>query len=229
MLGFRSGTNDLAAGGVHGIAGSSRRRRSSNLLIEIDAQGLHAKSRATSGAILQEWMPCVADSPVPVCSFDKASPSIQFLETASVAMATKFIPTTGCGGFLDFMLEYARPLAYEGRWQSRYVARSSHTQQPIALDVHSDGLQAIIRRWHGQHYKHAQAPLILFFQVKRWTQKRHRVTKDHSVLPVEVGEHVDLPCFQRVRRPQLNGLDIVLSASMRTLVPTFGQATIGLS
>eukprot|EP00439_Symbiodinium_sp_Y106_P045228 s1851_g5.t1 len=112
---------------------------------------------------------------------------------------------------LTFLLEYARPLAYEGRWQSRYqahsltfIADSGHTRQPIAVEIHPRGLQANIRQWHSQHYTHAlhQAPMVLFLQLKRWTQKRRNLMKNASSFSVEVGEQV-LPCFLQVR-----GLDV---------------------
>ena len=72
-------------------------------------------------------------------------------------------------------------------------------------EIHPRGLQASIRQWHSQHYTHAlhQAPMVLFLQLKRWTQKRRNLVKNTSSFSVEVGEQIVLPCFLHVR-----GLDV---------------------
>ena len=45
--------------------------------------------------------------------------------------------------------------------------------------------------------------MVLFLQLKRWTQKRRNLVKNTSSFSVEVGEQVVLPCFLQVR-----GLDV---------------------
>ena len=51
--------------------------------------------------------------------------------------------------FLAHVLNLAKPPAYDGQWQSRYmigslnfVADRGHCFQPLALEIHSDGLPA---------------------------------------------------------------------------------------
>ena len=56
--------------------------------------------------------------------------------------------------------------------------------QPLALEIHPDGLQASITAWHNQHYLHAfsKAPTILYLQIKRYTQKDGAIHKKHAFL-----------------------------------------------
>ena len=119
--------------------------------------------------------------------------------------------------FLVYMLEYATPVAYNGQWQARtslgaltFVHDSGHTQQPILLEIHQHGLQASIQQWHMQPYPHAlrEAPIVLFFQLKRWSQKdSHRpVNKDLTPFFFEVGATFDLPLFESARGLQVQWL-----------------------
>ena len=68
--------------------------------------------------------------------------------------------------------------------------------------MHQHGLQASINEWHRQHSSrsdclHAlqQAPIAIFFQLERWTQRSHGIHKLMNEFPFGVGATVDLPCF----------------------------------
>ena len=71
-------------------------------------------------------------------------------------------------------------------------------------------LQASIQQWHMQPYPHAlrEAPIVLFFQLKRWSQKdSHRpVNKDLAPFSFEVGATFDLPLFESARGLQVKWL-----------------------
>ena len=114
--------------------------------------------------------------------------------------------------FLAHVLNLAKPPAYDGQWQSRYmigrlsfVADRGHCFQPLALEIHSDGLQASIQQWHQQHYISAfmQAPAMLYLQLKRYSQRGPTTHKDTRFLELQVGTAVWLPVFSSAA-----GLDI---------------------
>ena len=96
------------------------------------------------------------------------------------------------------------PLAYQGHWQSRFsvgrldfIGDQGHCLQPLALEIHPDGLQASITAWHQQHYLHAfsKAPAILYLQIKRYTQKDGTIHKHMHFFDYQVGTEVRLPVF----------------------------------
>ena len=106
--------------------------------------------------------------------------------------------------FLAFVLGRAMPLAYKGQWQSRFsvgrlgfIGDQGHCFQPLALEIHPDGLQASITAWHQQHYPHAfsKAPTILYLQIKRYTQKDGTIHKNMHFFDYQVGTEVRLPVF----------------------------------
>ena len=99
------------------------------------------------------------------------------------------------------------PLAYQGQWQSRFsvgrldfIGDQGHCLQPLALEIHPDGLQASITAWHQQHYLHAfsKAPAILYLQIKRYTQKDGTIHKNMHFFDYQVGTEVRLPVFSSV-------------------------------
>ena len=76
-----------------------------------------------------------------------------------------------------------------------------------ALTAHA-GIPGAV--WHMQPYPHAlrEAPIVLFFQLKRWSQKdSHRpVNKDLTPFSFEVGATFDLPLFESARGLQVKWL-----------------------
>ncbi|CAE7364170.1 unnamed protein product [Symbiodinium sp. CCMP2592] len=136
---------------------------------------------------------------------------LTLLQRFQTFLHTRFDRQQDAVEFLGFMLEYARPSAYAGLWQSRYqfgpavcVADSGHPLQPITLELNSRGLQASIVDWHLQPpfpYAFCQAPRMLFFQLKRWAQKdpSRPARKDLMPFPFEVGAPIDLPIFERAQ------------------------------
>ena len=114
--------------------------------------------------------------------------------------------------FLHFLLEHAKPAAYAGEWQGRYAFRNltfvsdrGHCFQPIALEIHRDGLQASIYAWHQQHYTYAlrQAPQLLCLMIKRYTRHFVGPHKNTTFMDYQVGATLWLPVFGSAR-----GLDV---------------------
>ena len=110
--------------------------------------------------------------------------------------------------FLHFLLEHAKPAAYEGEWQGRYTVRNltffsdrGHCYQPIALEIHQDGLQASIQAWHQQHYTHAlrQAPRLLYLMIKRYTRHLTGPRKITTFMDYQVGATLWFPVFSSAR------------------------------
>ena len=115
--------------------------------------------------------------------------------------------------FLHFLMEHAKPAAYEGEWQGRYTIRNltfvsdrGHCFQPIALEIHRDGLQASIQAWHQQHYTHAlrQAPQLLYLMIKRYTQHFTGPSKNTTFMDYQVGATLWFPVFSSAR-----GLEVI--------------------
>ena len=106
--------------------------------------------------------------------------------------------------FLSFVMERAMPLAYQGQWQSRYnigglsfIMDRGQCSEPLALEIHPDGLQASITAWHRQHYLYAfqQVPIFLYLQIKRYTRMDGVTHKNMHYFDFQVGADVRLPVF----------------------------------
>ena len=111
--------------------------------------------------------------------------------------------------FATFILNFARPGSYNGRWEARRVITvpapctrimdSGTCHSPILLELAGPSLQHCVYSWYTQLNVHAlaQAPQLLYLQLKRFREgvAINDPQKDDTEVVIAAGELVRIPCF----------------------------------
>ena len=112
--------------------------------------------------------------------------------------------------FASFLLDFARPEAYQGHWEARLIHEGSPPTirildsgacfSPIVIDLTGPTLQRCVYSWHTQANTHAlaQAPLLLLLALKRFRMDDDSSTgviKDTQSVTICAGELVRIPSF----------------------------------